>query len=191
MKLVYLDIETTGLDSEIHAITQLAAIIEVDGAELQKINLKIRPNLEHSITRGALETTKVSYDTIMGYELSQFSAYIKLVSILDKYINKFDPDDKFYLIGYNSHSFDSKFLRKFFEMHNNKYYGSYFYYPSIDVMILAAFAAMGQRCKLPNFKLMTVAKSLGIEVDESRAHDAMYDVKITRDIYNIIQKGLK
>jgi DNA polymerase-3 subunit epsilon len=36
---------------------------------------------------------------------------------------------------------------------------------------------------MENFKLMTVARTLGIEVDESQLHDALYDVKLTKEIY--------
>ena len=37
--------------------------------------------------------------------------------------------------------------------------------------------------EMENFKLMTVARFLGIEVDESQLHDALYDVKLTKEIY--------
>ena len=190
MKLIYLDLETTGLDPNVHATSQIGAIIEIDGAEREKINIKIRPNPEHSITRGALEVTGVSFDELMSYQFSQYEAYTKLLNILDTYINKYNTNDKFQLITYNGHMFDSAFLRKFFEMHDNSFFGSYFFYPSIDVMLIAAFAAIEQRSKLPNFKLMTVANSLGIEIDESKAHDALYDVEITREMFKLLNKGL-
>lgn len=41
---------------------------------------------------------------------------------------------------------------------------------------------------MENFKLMTVAKAVGIEVDESRLHDAEYDIDLTYQIFKIVTK---
>lgn len=42
---------------------------------------------------------------------------------------------------------------------------------------------------MENFKLMTVARTMGIEIDENKLHDATYDIELTRDIfYKIINK---
>lgn len=40
--------------------------------------------------------------------------------------------------------------------------------------------------KRANFKLATVSKALGIEVDDSKLHDAEYDILLTRQIYNLV-----
>ena len=42
------------------------------------------------------------------------------------------------------------------------------------------------RHKMPNFKLMSVAKEVGISIDESKLHDANYDILITRAVYNTV-----
>ena len=39
------------------------------------------------------------------------------------------------------------------------------------------------RGQFENFKLMTVAKTLKIAVDESKAHDAVYDTAVTKAVY--------
>lgn len=187
-KIIYTDLETTGLQHETCAITQLAGVYEKDGIEKKRFNYRIRPNEDHAIYRGALEVTKIGYDGIMAYKLSQFEAYNKLLYFLDSVVNKFDKEDKIFLVGYNIINFDAKFLRRFFEMHGNNYYNSYFHYPEIDLVPILAFMAMETRTKLENFKLMSVAKGLGIKIDESRLHDAMYDIEVTRDIYKIVEK---
>lgn len=187
-KILYIDLETTGLDHNTCAITQLAGIYEEDGKEKERFNYKIRPNEDHAIYRGALEVTKVGYDGIMAYELSQYEAYKKLLYFLDSVVNKYNKEDKIWICGYNIINFDAKFLRRFFEMHDNNYYNSYFYYPEIDVVPILAFVTMATRTKLENFKQMTVAKALGIKIDDSRAHDALYDIEVCRDIYKILEK---
>jgi DNA polymerase-3 subunit epsilon len=88
-----------------------------------------------------------------------------------------------FFIGYNSHSFDMPFVRQFFSKCKDRYFGSWFHYPSIDVMILAAEHLKSKRRWYPDFKLSTVADRMGIEVDKSRLHDALYDIELTREIY--------
>lgn len=191
MKLAYTDVETTGLDPISCAIWQLSGIIEIDGVIEEKFNILMRPNMDQNINLGALEATKASLDKIVKGDLSQFEGYNLFISILDKYINKYDKTDKFFMVGYNNHSFDSAFVRQFMKMHDNPYYGSYFWHPGIDVMLIAAYAALKQRSNLPDFKLLTVAKSLGIEVIEEKAHDATYDIEVTRDMFKLIQSEYK
>lgn len=188
MKLIYLDTETTGLDPEKCAIWQLSGKIEINKRIVDKFNIFMRPNPDQTINIAALEATKTTLDTIIKAELSQFEGYNKFMYILDNHINKYDTSDKFFMVGYNSHSFDSSFVRTFMKMHSNPYYGSYFWHPSIDVMLLAAYAAMKERSNLPNFKLGTVCKSLGIEFDEDEAHDALYDVSKTEEIFNLFRE---
>lgn len=188
MKLLYIDTETTGLDYDSCAIWQLGGIIEIDGVEKERFDIHMRPNPEQNICIGALDATSTNLEKIIKDSISQYEGYTNFINILDNYINKYNKEDKFFMIGYNNHSFDSAFIRKFMLMHNNSYYGSYFWHPGIDVMLLAAYAAMSQRIRLPNFKLTTVAKSLGLEVDETKAHDAMYDIELTRSVFKLIKK---
>lgn len=42
---------------------------------------------------------------------------------------------------------------------------------------------------MPNFQLPTVAKELGIEIDENRTHNALYDISITVKIYDELRKA--
>jgi DNA polymerase-3 subunit epsilon len=53
-------------------------------------------------------------------------------------------------------------------------------------MVLAAFKLKTERTNLENFQLKTVAKYLGIEVDESRLHDAQYDIYLTYELYKLM-----
>ena len=39
---------------------------------------------------------------------------------------------------------------------------------------------------MPNFKLSTVAKQLGVFVSDDKLHDALYDVDLTREAYHIM-----
>ncbi len=184
-KNLFVDTETGGLSSWKSALIQLSGIVEIDGEEKERFNFFIRPFPKDEITDSALEVGGFTREQVLTGESFEDPkvVYNKFTGMLKKYINKFDKTDKFSLIGYNSHSFDSPFIRRFLTKCGDSFYGSYFSHPSIDTMLIAAYKLMKVRNKLPNFKLMTVAKFMGIELDESKLHDAMYDVEITKKLF--------
>lgn len=188
MKLLYLDLETTGLDSEKNAIIELSGILEINNKVQESFSIYMKPDSDQIIDQAALDAIKIDRETIDNYS-SQTIGYDRFIKLLEKHVNVFNKEDKLFLIGYNIHAFDVPFLRTFFNRNNNKYFGSYFHHPSIDVMLLVSYFSMSQRKNLPNFKLATIAKSLGIKVDEERLHMALYDVAITRDIFKLIQEN--
>ncbi len=42
------------------------------------------------------------------------------------------------------------------------------------------------RAQMENFKQGTVAKTLGIAIDDSKLHDALYDIEVCKAIYDIV-----
>lgn len=104
--------------------------------------------------------------------------------MLAKYVDKFNKNDKFFLVGYNNASFDNQFFRAWFIQNGDKYFGSWFWSNSFDVMVLASPFLATQRSSMTNFKQGTVAKTLGIHVDDESLHDALYDIEICKAIYD-------
>lgn len=47
---------------------------------------------------------------------------------------------------------------------------------------------MSRRAGMKDFKLLTVARELGLKVDEAKAHDARYDVEVTREMFKRLHK---
>lgn len=115
------------------------------------------------------------------------NVYNNLILFLDKVIDRYDKEDKAYFIAYNSR-FDEDFIRQLFLKNDNKYYGSYFYYPSIDVMQMAAFKLMRKNIRPENFKLGTICKHFDINIDETKLHNALYDIQRTKELYNKLIK---
>jgi DNA polymerase-3 subunit epsilon len=96
-----------------------------------------------------------------------------------------------FLAGYNVASFDAQFLRGMFLQNNDVYFGSWFWSVPIDVIILAQNLLIEERSKMENFKQGTVAKYLGIDVDDTKLHDALYDIEICYKIYLEVTKRMK
>lgn len=182
MKEIYFDAETSGTDPEKNGLLQLAGTVELDGKPVYEFNHFMKPFPDQVIETEALEKNGFTLSQIDSFA-DPFSCYITFQKMLAKYVDRFDPSDKFTLIGYNSR-FDDDFMRAWFKRCNDKFYGSYFFWPALDVANMVAVKYRKVRGQFPDFKLMTVAKHLKIEVDESRAHDAVYDTAITKSLYN-------
>lgn len=182
MKILFFDIETTGLSPADHAIIQLSCIADIDGEVKGVFNESIAPFPGAKISDHALDTNGKTWEEIKGYQ-APIEAFRKLTAFLDTYVSKFDSKDKFFLCGYNNAAFDNPFLRRFFERNFSKFFGSYFWSNSLDAMVLATNHLAHSRPLMENFKLATVVKAAGLEVDENRLHDSLYDVELTRALF--------
>lgn len=186
MKEFIFDTETTGVQFWRNCIHQISGMIIIDSEIKEKFDFKVRPHPSAIIEEEALKVANVKLDDILLYPTQQ-EVYTELIKILSKYCDKYNKSDKFHLVGYNIASFDIPFLRAFFKQCNDNYFGSWFYPDCLDVYVLASNRLKNVRNELGNFKQSTVAKYLGIEVDESKLHDAIYDVEICYSIYKKIE----
>jgi len=184
IKILFFDVETTGLDSKIHGMHQLGGMLEIDGFVVEQFDFRIKPAEHLKIDEAALKVSGITLEDLMKYP-SEAEVYKQFIALLSKYIDKFNKVDKAYLAGWNNAAFDNGFLRAFFERNNDQYFGSWFWSNPLDVMVSATQYLLDQRAELPNFKLMTVAEKLLGSIDPSKLHDANYDIELTRNIFKI------
>lgn len=189
MKILFYDVETTGLHYWRHSVHQIAGIIEIDGEVKETFDFRTAPYPSAVIDPAALKVSSVTEAQIKAYP-DQKSVHEKLTGLMSKYVDKFDKKDKFYLAGFNNASFDNNFLQAFFKQCGDDYMMSWFWAGSIDIMVLASMALMEKRTGMKDFKLVTVALELGIEVDTERLHDGSYDIELTRSIYHALKPTL-
>lgn len=186
IKTVYFDLETTGVNPNKHGVHQISGAVEIDGEIKEWFDFKVKPKRGKLVSQEALDIAGVTLEDLEGYP-EMADVYKRLSGILCKYIDKYDKKDKAFFCAYNAH-FDNGFMRQWLRDCGDNYFGSYFYSGSIDVMVLALYALRRQRVDMPSFKLMTVAEHLGVEVDESRAHDGLYDIEVTRNVLKILEE---
>lgn len=181
----FYDLETTGTDYTKHSIHQIAGLIEVDDQIIETFDIRTQPHPKAKIEEGALKVGGVSLEEVMAYQPMK-QAYRELIAILERYIDKFNPKDKAWMVGFNNRAFDDPFLRRWFEQNGDSFFNSWFWPDSLDVISLASEYLIERRRNMPTFKLKRVAAELGIPVDESRLHEGGYDVNLTRQIYRIV-----
>jgi ribonuclease T len=189
-KYCFIDVETTGLDRKHHNIFQISGtVLDCDLQEIESFDLRFRPfSLEH-VEQGALDATGMTFDDLSSLPMSSEQAYQELIKILSRHCNKFDKKDKMHFVAYNA-SFDGDFMREFFAKHNDAYFGSWFWNPPICVMLASAWFTQRVRGAFPNFKLGTMCQCAEIGWDESKAHDAQYDIQQTVELFKYLNTNL-
>lgn len=191
-KVIYLDVETSGIDPQKHAIVQVAWITEVDGRQTSEGNLLVQPPLEAAVDPDAMAIHGITQAELNESGVSVTSAVTTLRDDWARIINKYDRSDKATLCAYNLR-FDFDFLRAMFERAGDTYLGSWIQFGRwLDPMYVATFAQhVGLMPRTENLKLSTIAQALGIPNDD--AHDALADIRMTRAVIrrltNMVKSG--
>lgn len=185
MKPFFFDTETTGLNPKKHSIYDTGIIYRRSNLVIP-VEYKIRPIEEKEIDPKAIEMSGKSIEELNSYP-SSFSQYLKILTLLDSLVNKFDKKDNLNMIGYNV-NFDFAFLRQFFIDHGNKYFYSYFNPKPLCVMQMVKSYFKDKEEKPDNYKLITVCKFMEIEVDETKTHTALYDTWQCYFLYNKLKQ---
>lgn len=188
MKLIFIDVETTGFDPYKNGIHEISGIIEIDGKIEDTFKLSVAPFETDIIESSALDVSGVDESQVKKYS-SPDKILSEIKSIFGRHIDKYDKKDKFFLLAYNS-PFDDQFLRAFFKKNNDNYYGSWVR-KDICVMRLAIDYLLDKEVVLGSYKQSEVAEYFGLaDKNDKRWHDSSFDTEITRKIYRKI-KGIK
>lgn len=186
-KIAWIDTETGGVNPEKHALLQVAIEIFIDEKLCESEVFHVAPFEDDLIEDGALEVNGLIREQIQTFT-SPMIIHMRIVKILEKYVDRYNPLDKFVFAGYGAR-FDMDFLRVFFEKNGDDYFGSYFYSLPLDVMSFVAEGILKGSVKpMKSFKLGAVCEQLGIELG-AEAHDAMADIRATRELYGRLREN--
>lgn len=188
MKTFFVDCETTGDTAKVHGLIQVSGVIFEGKTKKSVVDMRMAPFDGCEITDEALEINGTTREEIAAYPdpHQQFQEFQKtLATVVDRY----NKADKMHFIGWNA-DFDADFVRAWFEREEDPYFGSWFWWPIIDVAKLAGMRLMHERSALQDFKLFTVAEYLGVQTDDGDQHDAMFDIKVTMRIFKKLVREL-
>jgi DNA polymerase-3 subunit epsilon len=181
MKILWFDCETTGLDPKLNDIVTLSMIIDIDGKIVDRLDVKMQPKNWDAISPEALKVNGLTIEQLKTFEAPSV-AHAKIKAFFGKYVDQFKKnktmEDKFVPAGYNV-TFDVQFLAEFFAKQGDKYFGAWVDYHKLDIASIVLFLKMHKVLDIQGFKLVEVAKALGIEF---AAHDAAADIETTRTV---------
>lgn len=187
MKILYFDVETTGTDPSIDFITQLSGLVEIDGEIAEEFNLFLRPPKGTAVQKEALRVTGKTIEDLRSYPDAK-EGFNKFVSMLNKYVKYNVWSEKFYPAAYNG-NFDLQFVDQMFKRQFGiDEWGNYQNWQLIDPLPVFRMLSYFGINKTYGHKLSTMCEHYGISID---AHDALSDVRATRDLIEMLKTGLK
>lgn len=191
MKLLFLDCETTGLDAQKYGLIQVSGVIDEINEHgevtlLEKFDFKMKPFKGDLIGKEALDVQGLKIEDLERRR-DPTECYGELINIFQRHVDRYNKADKFVFVGQNPR-FDYDFVSEWFKKNGNKYFYAFVFYHLIDIgTISAMFKTLG-KLSLPDYKLATVAKRFGVEIN---AHDSESDVNATREIFYKYRDVLK
>ena len=186
MKILWLDTETTGLDKWKHDVIQIAGLVEKDGVIINEFEFKCQPHSWADIQESAIKTHGYSEEILATFP-KPAKVWNQFCRILDEHINKYDKTDKFIMAGYNV-GFDFDMMYAWWKKCDQEFFGSYFEYKTkFDILPLIMLFDQKYNWCLSNHKLETACTFLNIKFN---AHDALADIKATRDLYTYLLANL-
>lgn len=182
--IIWIDIETTGLNPQRHAMVQVAGIVEVDGVMGERWNLRMRPDINAEIDDTALAINGLTREKMAEHPYSAAKGCAMLRGILSKY-------ERYIIAGWRV-AFDVRFLCALFEMHGgfSDFDVQRSLYPVLDVapMAVAYLAEINALQTVAPFNLGSVADYLRV-MPIGELHDAETDVRLTREVYRALLRS--
>jgi len=184
-KRLFIDIESCGLDHNKYSLWNIAGLLEINDKIVEEFDIKLFPK-KRNISNEAKQLLEIDNPLDFFSKFQSYNeGYNQLISILDKYVNRYDKNDKFILYSYNV-PFDTNFLKEFFKENNDVYFGSWFSY-QFDIMQKVLNLIDCEKIDLVklynlgnNIKLNTIAKYFELEFNN---HVAISDIKVTYKIW--------
>ena len=206
--ILFFDLETTGIDPEKCGIHQISGSFVVNGRIAESFNYYVKPKEGCECSEKAMEMAGHTYEEMMA--LDEYEPMdVVFNRIYDRILfycggknqkGYVEWNKKIYVGGYNIHKFDCPFMRQWFidngktvkdpKTGEDKSEWGYLTSGEIDVMLIVEPVLMRVRSRMKNVKQYSVAQALGIPVDESRLHEAGYDIELCFDIYKtVVERG--
>jgi DNA polymerase-3 subunit epsilon len=188
MKTIFFDTETTGLDSITHDVIQFSGMIVECSKVLEEFDLRIQPRNRKAINQEALDTHGITLEQMYDF-IPPTEAYNIIISMFDKYVDRYEPLDKLIPIGHNI-KFDLDMMNQFFKKSNDDYFYSFVSGAGIDTLQLAVMYELKKRRRLfKSYKLTNLCKEMNIQLDN--AHDALVDIRATRELAKVFWNELQ
>ena len=187
-RILFVDLECTGLDSSKHMITQIAAEYHINGKKYDEfyVEIKATPQPGTAISLEALKVTRQTLQQTLKEGKEEAEAIILFVDWL------LDLDTKrMYICGHNVH-FDIGFLKSVLKKYNLEGWDKIVSHRMEDTCSLARTMQKAGLIPQGTVSLGVLANDLGISPPKGEhLHNAATDVKVTARVYYKLLKLLQ
>ncbi|MGM0441525.1 MAG: exonuclease domain-containing protein [Elusimicrobiota bacterium] len=179
-----IDTETGGLDPQKHSILSVGIVIADRENIIDGFEIKIKED-NIATTPGSMAVNKIDLKEHVKEALSPEDTVNKIIDYFAGRENVMrDDDNKVVPIGHNIY-FDIDFMHRLFNLAGVSYM-KYFSHRNLDTSTLLRFFNLTGKLDLNSASLASACEYL--EVENSRAHNALSDAKATAEVF---QKLLK
>lgn len=181
MNILFLDLETTGLNKDENEVIQLAALVVVNGEIKEELSFFFKPEHPENTYQKALEITGLTMETIMAYNDDPRVA----LRTIDQTLKKWAPINEDWAIAGQNVKFDMEFFELWWNKNQgagSKLYRKTFKFVSLDLINLAFAFHIAGVFTFKNFKLSTILETLDM-VFEGESHNALNDIRMTYKAY--------
>ena len=192
-KILFLDTLSTGMNPRRCGIYKMGGIFCEDTAdctrETGRFMLCVNPWRDALIIENSLWIGKTTRSDLLSFP-SEAEACETLVEMLSERVDISNPNDKFFIAGYNVSSLDHPLLRALFERAGQERFRDCFHVQAIDLASVAAFALSGQRRTMENFLMNTVAGRLGVVPTVTEKYDCLANAETCLKMYCALKRSL-
>lgn len=173
--ILWLDIETTGLDPGTHEIIEIAVV-------LTDFSLSERKRLESKVLPAHIETASAEALKINGYDAEIWAAKGRpLASVIGDIAKMIPYKERAIPAGHNIVGFDLPFLRAAFKATGKFCPLSYWALDTYPLAVSYMVQSGLDEDALPNLKLTTLSDHFGVKHDG--AHTALADAIANIEVY--------
>jgi DNA polymerase III alpha subunit (gram-positive type) len=181
MNLLFLDIESTGLQIGKHEPFEVAGILESNREVINEFDFYSKP-MSNNRTQEALDITGYKWE-----DLLKFPHPSETIQKIYSIICKAKLSTKVHIVAHNA-QFDYNMFKLMWETYKNSTmpeFNEVFDYKSIDTQSIALHNKYCGKNNLKHFSLESICAYYKIK-PEGRLHNALTDVKATRQVFNKI-----
>ena len=181
MNILFLDIETTGLNPEEHQIIQLSARFDSDGINIDNFNKKIK--MQGPVDLGALAVNGRSlFQQRLNAKFpdTEYDLATSLFEFMDWSVRIYKSYEGFIVSGHNIH-FDITFLKAACKKLNLTGFDNLFGHRYLDTASIGLYLQEKGLLPLEKISMEKLTEFFGINKGE--LHDSMFDVDASADMY--------
>lgn len=178
MNLLFVDVETTGLDNKKHGVVELAVELYKDGVKINEFNEHFFDK-RSPVSLGALKVNKKTVAKLYESTLEDLS----VMKFID-WLIALDLKGPTYICGHNV-QFDVGFIKAMLAKYGVEDLEQIVGYKYLDTFTLASALILTGKLQTDNnaTNLGAIAKGLGIDLSQYTLHTAKDDVRLTVDVF--------